>query len=287
MQKTNDGRVLISPQGVNPAKNPVGQSGGGWTVGTNPNQPPPRRQPVMPQGNWVTPAAPAQAPPAPGGAGVLSTPGAGEVQFNNTSGDMNRRMNELDNKGYAEQLYESGNQGLNIHYDREHEKRQKRLADQMSAMGLFGSGATAKGLFELEAELGSQQARDMAGLASVADASRMSRSDQSRAWADSIFNQAKGTQNLFQDRNRLPLSDKYNLASSLSGIFSNFSDKSADEQGRIREDIIQTIIGQGGVDRQAAEQQAEEMFRMFGIGLQSGLSPRAPTPTPAPAGLRH
>lgn len=90
---------------------------------------------------------------------------------------------QLGEKGYSEQLYESGNQGLNTHYDREWQKRQKRLEDTMSAAGVFGSGATARGMFELEAELGSQQARDMSDLANRADTQKMARFGEGRITA--------------------------------------------------------------------------------------------------------
>lgn len=76
---------------------------------------------------------------------------------------------------YSEDLYESGNQGLNTYYDRENEKRTRELQDRMAAMGVFGSGETVEGMAEISAELGSQQARDMAGLAQQADQARLAR----------------------------------------------------------------------------------------------------------------
>lgn len=72
-------------------------------------------------------------------------------------------------KSHSEQLYESGNEGLNKFYDRENEKRQEALERRMAATGVFGSGETVRGMAEIEAELGAQQARDMAGLAGQAD----------------------------------------------------------------------------------------------------------------------
>lgn len=221
--------------------------------------------------------APNPTPAAPKAPGVLTTPGEGEQWWSQNKGMLNNRMGELDNKGYVEQLYESGNQGLNTFYDREHEKRQKRLADQMSAMGIFDSGSGAKALFELEAEMGANQARDMSNLAGAADASKMARYGEGRATADSIFGMGRQTQNLFQDRERLPLQDKATLASNLSGLFQNFSSKSADEQGQIQEQVIQSIIADGGVDRAAAEQQAADMFRMYGIAVNAGAPKPATT----------
>lgn len=121
-------------------------------------------------------------------------------------------------KSYAEQLYESGNQGLNTFYDRERDKRQKRLEDQMSAMGVFGSGATARGMFELEAELGAQQARDMAGLAGQADTSRLARHGEARATASA------------GDQGAL---DRYSTGAEIG----NLADASVDRQGRGLADV--------------------------------------------------
>lgn len=81
-------------------------------------------------------------------------------------GDFRPGLNE---KSYSEQLYESGNEGLNTYYQRESDKRQKALEDKMAAMGVFGSGATGRAMYELQGELGAAQARDMAGLAGQAD----------------------------------------------------------------------------------------------------------------------
>jgi len=82
---------------------------------------------------------------------------------------------ELAAPSYSEQLYESGNEGLSTFYDRELQKRRESMENQLSAYGLFGSGETVEGLSELEAELGSQQARDMAGLAGQADQAKLGR----------------------------------------------------------------------------------------------------------------
>jgi hypothetical protein len=86
-------------------------------------------------------------------------------------------------KSYSEQLYESGNEGLNKFYDRENEKRQEALERRMAATGVFGSGETVKGMAEIEAELGAQQARDMAGLAGQADEAFRSRAGLSKDFA--------------------------------------------------------------------------------------------------------
>lgn len=84
----------------------------------------------------------------------------------------------LRDKGYTENLYESGNEGLNTYYSREADKLQKRLNDQAAAMGMFGSGFNMRANQEGLAELGAQQARDMADLAKSADAARLARGSQ-------------------------------------------------------------------------------------------------------------
>lgn len=89
----------------------------------------------------------------------------------------------LRNKSYSEQLYDSGNQGLNTYYQREEDKRTKALENKMAASGVFGSGATAKALYELHGELGANQARDMADLARQADEARLGRGGQALAFA--------------------------------------------------------------------------------------------------------
>ena len=83
----------------------------------------------------------------------------------------------LRNQSYSEQLYESGNQGLNTYYDRERARQQEDLENQMSAMGVFGSGETVQGMTDLRSNLAAEQSRDMAGLAGQADAERRARAD--------------------------------------------------------------------------------------------------------------
>lgn len=89
----------------------------------------------------------------------------------------------LRGKSYSEQLYESGNQGLNTFYDRENEKRQEALERRMAATGIFGSGETIRGMAEIEAELGAQQAREMAALAGQADQSFLGRTGMAKDFA--------------------------------------------------------------------------------------------------------
>jgi hypothetical protein len=236
--------------------------------------------------------------------GIFDKPGMAETYASGV-------LPGLQNKGYTEQLYESGNQGLNTHYDREWEKRRRRLEDTMSAAGVFGSGATARGLFELEAELGSQQARDMAGLATQADTMRGSRlgmgmdiantgqqagEGRVKGGADlqnladaSVDRQGRGllaagqgmdasegaqleraggaagkAQDFFEDRETGGLNARMTLADRMGGMVERFSGASNEEQAAIREDIIQTLIAEAGLDRQAAESIAEEWLTAGG-----------------------
>jgi len=101
--------------------------------------------------------------------------GSGFVDANSAGSEFDYFRPQLRENSYSENLYESGNQGLNTFYDREYDKRSRRLQDQMAAMGVFGSGATGRGMYELEGELGAAQARDMASLAGQADQARLGR----------------------------------------------------------------------------------------------------------------
>lgn len=145
-------------------------------------------------------------------AGYFTDPSARE-------GLSTRQLPGLENqKSDREQLYASGNQGLNTWYDREYQKRQKRLGDQMAGMGVFGSGATARGMFELEAEMGSQQARDMADLAGESDAGRMER---------------LGLADKFATGSDAGATDRIKLGADVN----NLADSSVDRQGRSLADI--------------------------------------------------
>lgn len=98
----------------------------------------------------------------------------------------------LREKSYSEDLYESGNEGLNMFYGREADKLQKRLNDQAAAMGMFGSGFNARLNQEGLAELGSQQARDMASLAGQADQARLGRTGAALAFTSGIEDSVMG-----------------------------------------------------------------------------------------------
>lgn len=158
--------------------------------------------------------------------GGFSTPGAAETnntqaqatlgannsakQFNqgltqsgfankNTSGDeMGYFSPDLRAKSRSEDLYDSGQggKGLTTYYDREAQKRTKALSDQMSAMGVFGSGATARGLYELNADIGASQARDMAGMAAQADQAFLGRAGAAQSFAGQTGDEAIKRQGL-------------------------------------------------------------------------------------------
>lgn len=109
--------------------------------------------------------------------------GSGFLKKNTTGTEQQYFAPQLREKSNSEKLYESGNQGLNTFYDREAQKRSRRLGDQMAAAGVFGSGATARSLAELEGELGASQARDMAGLAGQADQAFLGRTGAAQSFA--------------------------------------------------------------------------------------------------------
>ena len=222
----------------------------------------------------------AKAPAAPG---VLATPGEGE-QWWASNKERLSQPSIMSGKGYTEQLFESGNQGLNTAYDRERNKRQTRLEDQMSAMGVFGSSDTMKGMWELEAELGAQQARDMQGLAGDADAAKSTRDRQMLDRDRTVFGMAGDTQDMFQNRERMPLQDRERLAGKYSDIFRSMEGASNEEQAQLKESIIQSIIAEGGMDYAAASQTVDELMQAAGIvirhgGYGSGSSSPAPTNT--------
>lgn len=103
----------------------------------------------------------------------------GEVEFQDPTSAAGQEYgyfrDPLREKSYSEQLYESGNQGLNTYYDLQRKRQQEDLENQMAAMGLFGSGETVEAMSRLREGLGAEQARDMAGLAGQADEARLGR----------------------------------------------------------------------------------------------------------------
>jgi hypothetical protein len=123
----------------------------------------------------------------------------GLLSRNTTGKEFDYFQPQLREKSYSENLYESGNKGLNTFYDREHDKRSKRLSDQMSAMGVFGSGAMARSMFELEGEMGANQARDMAALAGQADQARLGRAGAAQSFSSAAGGEEIGRYGLGLD----------------------------------------------------------------------------------------
>jgi hypothetical protein len=110
---------------------------------------------------------------------------SGFAQKNTTGDEFSYFQPELRQKSRSESLYDSGQggQALDTYYDRQSTKQSKALTDQMAAMGVFGSGATARGLSEMHADLGASQARDMAGLAAQADNAFLGRTGSAQSFA--------------------------------------------------------------------------------------------------------
>ncbi len=118
---------------------------------------------------------------------------SGFTQKNTTGSEFDYFQPELRQKSRSEDLYDSGQggQALDTYYDRQSQKQSKALTDQMAAMGVFGSGATARGLSEMHADLGASQARDMAGLAAQADNAFLGRTGSAQS-----FSSAAGDENI-------------------------------------------------------------------------------------------
>lgn len=123
---------------------------------------------------------------------------SGFANNNTTGNEMGYFSPDLRAKSRSEDLYDSGQGGKNLttYYDRESQKRTKALSDQMSAMGVFGSGATARGLYELNADIGASQARDMAGMAAQADQAFLGRSSAAQSFAGQAGDEAIKRQGL-------------------------------------------------------------------------------------------
>lgn len=123
---------------------------------------------------------------------------SGFANQNTSANEMGYFSPDLRAKSRSEDLYDSGQggKGLTTYYDRESQKRTKALSDQMSAMGVFGSGATARGLYELQSDLGASQARDMAGMAAQADQAFLGRTGAAQSFAGQAGDEAIKRQGL-------------------------------------------------------------------------------------------
>jgi hypothetical protein len=110
--------------------------------------------------------------------GILQNPELTGLFDNRLVGDeLDYFRQPLRDLSYSEKLYESGNEGLNQWYDLQRQRQQEDLENQMSAMGVFGSGETVEAMYRMREGLAAEQARDMAGLAGQADAERRQRAD--------------------------------------------------------------------------------------------------------------
>lgn len=107
--------------------------------------------------------------------------------FAQTTGGTGREATKflpgLEAPSNSEALYASGNQGLDAAYARTTSQRSRELENRLAASGLFGSGATARGLEEIAADSAANQARDMASLAGQADQARIARTGAAQSFS--------------------------------------------------------------------------------------------------------
>jgi hypothetical protein len=71
-----------------------------------------------------------------------------------------------------------------------------------------------------------------------------------------------------EKRERYPLEDNRGLARDLSGLVDRYSTASADEQAKIKGDIIQSLIASGKVSADEAEGYAEAIIQGQGNGMK-------------------
>jgi hypothetical protein len=186
---------------------------------------------------------------------------------------------------YSEQLYESGNQGLNTFYDREREKAQQDLADRMAAMGVFGSGETVQGMTDINAELASQQARDMAGLAAQGDAERRARAglamDFSGAAADEELARGglmlEGAQTGLQlDRDAISrLSAGGDLANAASRYGLDRIVAGGDLARSADDSLVNQASALGGIGRDMSSTEINRLMGSGSLGLDADAETRA------------
>lgn len=201
--------------------------------------------------------------------GVLSGPTEVNQLYDQFKNDPSRQYFQPRQKSYTEELYESGNGGLNKYYQQARDEGLTALQDRLAAMGVLGSGATAMAMGNFDAKLGAQYGRDMGNLAQAADVAGSRRLSDYWGGKESEFGLAGQADTSLERRERLPLQDKMALATQMAPMFERFSTATADEQRQIWENVIQAIVADGKVDSQAAEQQAEDLFRMYGITIRA------------------
>lgn len=197
-------------------------------------------------------------------------------------------------QSYSEQLYESGNEGLNKWYDLQRARQQEDLENQMSAMGVFGSGETAEAMYRMREGLAAEQARDMAGLASQADQERRARAgllmDFSGAAADEelargglmLDSAGMGLQldrdainRLYQGGQLADASSRYGLDRVMSGgQLARSADDSLFAQGAGMANIGQAmsaaelarLTGSAGIGLSADSEERARLDSLFGAG---------------------
>lgn len=202
---------------------------------------------------------------------------------------------ELRNQSYSEQLYESGNEGLNQWYDLQRKRQTEDLENQLSAYGLFGSGEMVEGASRLREGLAAEQSRDMAGLAGQADAERRARADLLSGMANSASQEevargglmlnAAGT-GLQLDRDAIArLSAGGNLANMSSqygldrvqegGVQANNADQSLFAQGQglgqlgnmMSQQEINRLTNSGNLGMQADQEESRRLLDLYNAGM--------------------
>lgn len=190
----------------------------------------------------------------------------------------------LRSKSYSEDLYESGNQGLNTFYDRERDKRQAALEDRMAAMGVFGSGETVEAMYQLEGELGAAQARDMADLAGQADDQRLGRAGALMDFSSAAADEELGRGGLMLDATGRALEldrdaiDRLTAGGNLARDSSRYGldrtvaggdlARSADDSRRMQADSL------GGIGRDMASESRQRLDASGRMGLDADAEQR-------------
>lgn len=238
---------------------------------------------------------------APKKKGVLEDPGALEGVWGDIKGRLNAPSQmsgysawatpQLQQQSNLERLYASG--WDNPWYQRARDKGQRELENRMSAAGVFGSGANARAMLELEADLGAHQANEMAGLAGAADSARIARFGEGRSTAmgtDSVnlqrdlglANIGGAVQDAFEGREGGRFDRALQLGDRFASVFTQMRGADMAEQGKLREDMIQSLVAEGQMDYQAAADAIDEALAGAGIFVQGyGNRPGATTTKPA------
>ena len=201
--------------------------------------------------------------------GVLSGPTNVNQIYDRFKQDPNRSYFQPRTQSYTAGLLESGNQGLNKYYAQARDEGQAAIRGQLSSMGLLGSSTTAEAVTNLNAKLGAQYGRDMAGLSQAADTAESNRiGDYWSGWESEMGLGDKADTSL-ERRETMPLQAKERLAGQMSGIAERFSSANATEQLGLFEQIIQAGIANGTTDRIHADQWAEDLFKTYGIIIRA------------------